>query len=170
MNTVAHIRHAMVVLAACLCLVFASSARAQQQPSASQLAASKELVEVVGASRQFDSIVTQVIVQVASNFLQSNPALAKDLNDIVELMVTEYLPRRLEMQNEVIRLYATRLTEQEIKDVLAFYKSALGKKMLIESQNILGESANRADAWATKFREEVGTRLRAELKKRGHNL
>ena len=170
MNTVAHVRHAIVILAAFLCLVVASPVRAQPQPSPSHLAAAKELVEVIGASRQFESIATQVIVQVASNFLQSNSALAKDLNEIVDLMVTEYLPRRAEMQNEIIRLYASRLTEQEIKDVLTFYKSPLGKKMLIESQNVLGESVNRADLWAVKFREEVGVRLRAELRKRGHNL
>jgi hypothetical protein len=170
MNTVVLARHAFVVLAATLCLIFASPARAQPQPSASHLAVAKELVNIVGATRQFDSIVTGVIVQIASNYLQSNSALAKDLNEIVELLVGEYLPRRDEMQNEVIRLYASRLTEQEIKDVLTFYKSPLGKKMLNESQYVLGESLNRADVWATKFREEVAVRLRAELKKRGHNL
>jgi hypothetical protein len=170
MNTVALARHAFVVLAASLCLAFASPTRAQQQPSASHLAAAKELVSVVGAARQFDSIVTGVIVQVASNFLQSNSALAKDLNETVELLVGEFHPRRDEMQNEIIRLYASRLTEQEIKDVLTFYKSPLGKKMLNESQYVLNESINRAEVWATKFREEVAVRLRAELKKRGHNL
>ncbi len=170
MNTVVLVRGTFVVLAALFCLVFASPARAQPQPSASHLAVAKDLVEVIGASRQFDSIVTEVVVRVASNFLQSNPALSKDLNEIAELLVTEFLPRRVETQNDIIRLYASRLTEQEIKDVLTFYRSALGKKMLNESQHILNESMTRADAWAGKFREEVAVRVRAELKKRGHNL
>ena len=170
MNTAVLVRHAVVVLAASLCLTFASPVRAQQQPTPSHLAAAKELVDTIGAARQFDSIVTGVIVQVASNFLQSNGALAKDLNEIVDLLVTEYLPRRAELQNEVVRLYASRLKEQEIKDVLAFYKSPLGKKMLVESQFVLAESLKQADLWAAKFREEVAARLRAELKKRGHNL
>jgi hypothetical protein len=57
-----------------------------------------------------------------------------------------------------------------MKDVITFYKSPVGKKMLTESQYVLNESLNRAEAWAGKFREEVAARIRAELKKRGHNL
>jgi hypothetical protein len=170
MNNVVLVRRALVVLAALLCLVFASPTRAQPQPSASHLAVSKELVDIVGAARQFDSIVSAVIVQIASNFLQANALYAKDLNDIVDLLVTEFLPRRAEVQNDVIRLYASRLTEAEMKDVITFYKSPVGKKMLAESQYVLNESLSRAEAWAGKFRDEVAVRIRAELTKRGHKL
>jgi uncharacterized protein len=170
MNTLVLVRSALVILAALVCLVQASPTRAQPQPAASHLAVAKELVDVVGAARQFDSIVSAVIVQVASNFLQANGAYGKDLNDIVDLLVTEYLPRRVEVQNDVIRLYASRLAEQEMKDVLTFYKSPVGKKMLTESQFVLNESLTRAENWAGKFREEVAPRVRAELKKRGHKL
>ena len=45
----------------------------------------------------------------------------------------------------------TRLTEQELKDVLTFYKSPLGKKMLVESQFVMGETIKRADAWAVEI-------------------
>jgi hypothetical protein len=153
----------------CSCLVFAGPARTQQ-PSPATLATAKELVDIIGASRDFDPIVTGVIVQTATTFLNSNPALAKDLNDIAELLVSEYLPRRDEVKNDMIRLYAQRLTDQELKDALAFFKAPLGKKLLAENQIILSETAKRADAWAVKFRDEVAGRIRAELKKKGHNL
>ena len=170
MNASVLVRSVCAVFVVSAGLVFAGPTRAQQQPSPAALASAKELVEIIGAAREFDPIVTGVIVQTATTYLQSNPALSKDLNDIVELLVSEFLPRRTELQNEVIRLYAQRLTEQEIKDALTFYKSPLGKKLLNESQYIVGESMKRADAWATKFREEVAGRIRAELKKKGHNL
>ena len=169
MNFVVLTRYVCVVVVACSCLIFAGPARTQQ-PSPATLATAKELVDIIGAAREFEPIVTGVIVQTATTFLNSNPALSKDLNDIVESLVSEFLPRRDEVKSDIIKLYAQRLTDQELKDALTFYKSPVGKKLLTESQAILGETMKRADAWAAKFREEVAGRIRAELKKKGHNL
>ena len=47
---------------------------------------------------------------------------------------TEFTPRRNELMNEAAKLYAARFTEQELKDMAAFYKSPLGKKMLARSR------------------------------------
>lgn len=170
MNNAVLVRNAFVVMATAICLMSANPARAQPAPSANQLAQAKELVDIIGASREFESISTAIVVQTASNFLQANPALAKDLNEIAEQLVAEFLPRRQEIQTEVIKLYATRMTEPELKQVLDFYRSNVGKKLLSEVQNIRTEAAKKADALALKLREEVGIRVRAELKKRGHNI
>jgi len=170
MNIVALVRYGTVVLAAAFCLSYSSPAQAQPAPTASHLAAAKELVDLVGAAREFEPLVTGVIIQAASNYLQGNPTFAKDLNEIAEQLVTEYLPRKAEMQNEVIRLYATRLTEKEIRDILAFYKSPLGQKMLTESQFVVTESFKKGEVYAAKLREEIVPKVRAELIKRGHKL
>jgi uncharacterized protein len=167
MNIVALARYAIVVMAASMCLSFSSPVRAQ---SPSHLAAAKELVDIIGAAREFEPLVTGVIIASASQYLSSNPTLSKDLNEIAEQLVTEFLPRRGEMQNEVIRLYAQRLTEPEIKDLLTFYKSPLGKKMLAESSYVIGEAIKKADVFSAKLREEVTVRMRAELKKRGKDI
>ena len=169
MNAALHVRSLCVAIAATAVLFFAEPTQAQQ-PSANALAAAKELTEIVGATREFESMPTTVIVQTASQFLQANPTLAKDLNEIAEALVQEYLPRRTEVPTEIIKLYATRFTEQELKDAIAFYKGPLGKKLLTESSNILRDSVKIADAWGTKFRDEMAARIRAELKKRGKNI
>jgi hypothetical protein len=164
-----HVRSLCVAVAAAIVFAFAVPAKAQQ-PTANALAQAKELVDILGAAREFESLPTAVIVRTAGTFLQSNPALAKDLNEIAENLVTEYYARRSEIPNEIVRLYATRFTEAELKDLIVFYKSALGKKLLTESQYVINEAVKRADAWAVKFRDEVAVRIREELKKRGHNL
>ena len=169
MNAALHVRSLCVAIAASALLTFAGPVRAQQ-PSANAMAQAKELTDIVGATREFESIPTAVIVQTASTYLQSNPALAKDLNEIAEQLVQEFLPRRTEIPTEIVKLYATRFTEQELKESLTFYKSPLGKKLLAESGNILRDSVKLADAWGVKLRDEIATRIRAELKKRGKNL
>ena len=53
--------------------------------------------------------------------------------------------------------------------MIAFYKTPLGKK-IIENEPKAGEaSTKRAQVWIDKYAEEVIAKMRAEMKKRGHN-
>jgi hypothetical protein len=72
--------------------------------------------------------------------------------------------------NEVAKLYASRFTEQELKDTLAFYKSPLGKKLLVEEPLILDQSMRNAQSWADRLSQEVIGKIRTEMKKRGHDI
>ena len=172
MSATLHVRYLLAAIAA-VAFLTAAPARAQT-PSANALAMAKEFVGIMGIGRQFEgipnqmeSISTRVILQSASLYLSSNPALMNDLKEIVDILVPEYQPRSAEMPTEIIKLYATKFTEQELKDMLAFYKSPLGKKLIAENEVIGQQIAKRADEWVGKFRQEIAERIRAELKKRG---
>jgi uncharacterized protein len=141
-----------------------------QQPSPAAIATAKELVTVKGAAALYDPLVPGVIEQAKSVFLQANPTLSKELNEVASKLRGEYAPRSVEMLNEVAKLYAARFTEQELKDALAFYKSPLGRKLLAEEPNVLDQSMRNAQAWADRLSQEVIGKMRAEMKKRGHEI
>jgi len=164
------VRYALAVLATSLCVTLTVPTRAEQQPTAGALAAAKELVDIIGLSRGSEGLIGEVVYGTASTFLSTDPRLAGDIGEIYDILIKEYFPRSAELTNEIIKLFATRLTEKELKDVLAFYKSPIGVKFKKESEAIQGETMERAKVWAQKFREEVAARFREELKKRGHNL
>ena len=103
-------------------------------------------------------------------FMQNNPNLAKDLNSVAQKLVVDLQPRKAEMQQEIARIYAEHFTEQELKDALAFYKTPLGQKLIVEEPKVLDDSLKAADAWSAKFAEEVVTKFRSEMKARGLNL
>ena len=44
---------------------------------------------------------------------------------------------KVEMQQELTRIYASHFTEQELKDALAFYKTPLGRKLIAEEPKAL---------------------------------
>ena len=71
---------------------------------------------------------------------------------------------------EVAKAYAARFTEQELKEIVAFYKTALGKKMLVEEPLAIETGFARAKEWANTFSNEVMARMRSEMKKKGHDL
>jgi uncharacterized protein len=159
-------RAAIVALA---CLAFAGTARAQQ-PTPGAIAAAKELLAAKGAMTMFDPLVPGIIETVKNNHLQTNTSLSKDLNEVAALLRTEFAPRRGEVIDEVAAIYARRFSEQELKDVVAFYKTPAGKKFVTEEPLAIDESLQRAQVWSQKLSEEVLTRFRAEMKKRGHDL
>ena len=150
-------------------VAFAPAARSQQ-PSAAALATAKELVAATGATTVFTPLIAGVVEQSKLLFLQQDPGLAKDLNEIATQMRTDLAPRFSELTNEVAMLYATNFTEDELKTILAFYQSPVGKKLLLRQPQVVDNSMKFAQTWANKLSDEVTAKMRDELKKRGHNL
>ena len=151
-------------------LVAFGPAAHSQQPSAAAMSTAKEIVTVTGATTLFNPLIAGVVEQAKLLFLQQNPGLSKDLNEVAAKMRNDLAPRFDELVNDVARNYATHFTEQELKDVLAFYKSAAGKKLVSEQPKVVDASMKFAQDWADKLSDEVIAKMRDELKKRGHAL
>jgi uncharacterized protein len=151
-------------------LCFAAPAPAQQQPSANAIAMAKELLVAKGATAMFDPLLPGMIETMKNTLLPANPGLFKDLNEVAAKLRTEMAPRREEIVDEIARLYAQKFSEAEIRDVLAFYKSPVGKKFATEEPAVIDQGLARAEVWSRKINEEVTTRFREEMKKKGHNL
>jgi hypothetical protein len=147
-----------------------SIAAAQQQPSPAALATAKELVTIKGVQGVYEPLIRGVVEKARLVFLQTNPMLSKDLNEVAAKLRNDLNSRSAEGLSETARLYAMHFNEQELKDVLAFYKSPLGRKMLAQEPLIADESMRSAATWAEKLSEEVMNKMRAEMKKRGHEI
>ena len=155
---------AMVVFA---CLAGADAARAQT-PAA--LALAKELVVLKGGAAMFDPLIPGVIQRVKQTLVPTNPQLIGPLDEVAAQLNKEYGAKRADIINEVARVYAQHFTEAELKDILAFYKSPTGRKMLAEEPKAVEQSLRAAQDWAQKFSEVVLERFRVEMKKKGYDL
>jgi hypothetical protein len=151
-------------------LVAFGPAAHSQQPSAGAMATAKELVAVTGAMTLFNPLISGVVEQAKLLYLQQDPSLAKDLNEIAAQMRENLKPRFTELTDQVAKNYATNFTEPELKAILAFYQSPVGKKLLDKQSTVVNESMTFAQDWANKLSEQVIPKMREELKKRGHNL
>jgi hypothetical protein len=157
-------------VAVAMTLIAVTPAALAQQPSAAAMATAKEIIKVTGATMLFDPLIPGVIAQAKNLFLQQNPGLSKDLNEIAAKLRTDLAPRFDELTNEVAKLYAIHFTEQELKDVLAFYNTPVGMKLITEQPKIGEEGLKFAQEWANNLTDQVIAKMRDELKKRGHAL
>jgi uncharacterized protein len=164
-------RLALAAVLAAACLASAGAARAQgPAPTPAAVAAAKELVSLKGGAAMFDPLIPGVIESVKNAFVPTNPQLTPQLNEVANLLRKEYDAKRAEILNEVSKIYAQHFTEQELRDLVAFYKTPLGHKMITEEPIALDQSLKAAQSWATQFSDVVMERFRAEMKKRGANL
>ncbi len=146
------------------------AANAQQPPPPAAMLVAKQLVTATGATAVFNPLIAGVVEQAKLLFLQQNPALAKDLNEVAAKLRTDLQPRFREITDEVAKLYATNFSEQELKDILIFYQSPAGKKLLSTQPKVIDSSMAFAQNWANKLSDEVIAKMRDEMKKRGHAL
>jgi uncharacterized protein len=151
------------------CLVTIGAAHAQQ-PSPNAVELAKQIVMIKGGANMLDPVVPGVIETAKNMFLPTNPNLSKDLTEVANQLRTYYAPKRDELLTEAAKGYASRFTEQELKDILAFYKSPLGEKLTKEEGPALQDVLKRAQSWANNFSEEVIAKMREEMRKRGASL
>jgi hypothetical protein len=160
-------RLALVATVAVACLAFTMPVRAQT-PAA--LALAKELVALKGGNAMFDRLIPGVIERAKQSFVPTNPQLIGPLNEVAAQLNKEYAPKTTDINNEIARVYAQHFTEAELKEILAFYKTPAGRKMLAEEPKAIEQSLHAAQEWAAKFSDVVLQRFRAEMKKKGYDL
>ncbi len=141
-----------------------------QQPSPAAVATAREVITIKGAAMMTDPLVRGVIESVKNSFIPTNPNLTRELNDVALTLHKELDGKSSEVVNEMARAYATRFSEQELKDLLVFYKTPLGQKFIKEEPAAIEDGLKRAQQWADAFSETVMARMRNEMQKKGHPL
>jgi hypothetical protein len=122
--------------AACLAvaLAFSGVALAQQpaQPTPAAIASAKELLTLKHAEAMYGNAVPGMVERTKTTLLQSNLNYQKDLNEVALIVAKSLAGREKEIGDGMAKIYASHFTEQELKDLVTFYKSPLGQKMIAQ--------------------------------------
>lgn len=146
-----------------LALTLASSAGVHAQPSASHAQAAEELLEAIEISKVMDRSI-DVMLEAQ---LRADPKLAK-IEDVLRQFMGKYLSLE-SLKPGMVKLYTEAFTEEELHELVAFYRTPLGKKTvtlmpeLMEKGAILGQKAIQEhlpelqEAVAKKMKESSGS-------------
>jgi hypothetical protein len=166
-------------------LVAANESRAQQAapntppgqtgpgsaaPSPSHLAAARALVIACGMSRSFSIIIPQFMDQIGSSLTQTRPELIHDLNAVLTGLKPEFDRQADEMVDIAAQIYVKQMSEQDLKAAVAFFESPAGKKYVETQPAFLTEVVTAMQGWQGKISTDMMTRVRTEMKKKGHEL
>jgi len=122
------------------------------------------------ASAMYANAVPNLVQQTKNVLLQSNLNYQKDLNEVAEIVAKNLAGREKEIGDGMAQVYANEFTEQELKDLVTFYKSTLGQKLLSSEPRAIQFSMSYMNQWAQQFAETINGQFRAEMKKRGKEI
>jgi hypothetical protein len=151
-----------------------TSANAQQQqpkpctPAAATAAA--EILKMKNANQLYASIVPNVVMQTKEALTQANLNYQKDLNEVAPLVAQALAGKEKEVGDGMAFVYCNEFTEQELKDIVTFYKTPLGQKMLSAEPRAIQGSMAYVSGWAKTFAETVNAEFRAQMRKRGKQI
>ncbi|TXM64351.1 DUF2059 domain-containing protein [Methylobacterium sp. WL69] len=135
----------------------------------SHMALAREVMLSSGIARSFDSIIPAFSEQIRQNAV-TRPELGKDLDEVLVGLQPEMEMQKQAMIDTAARIYATRLTEAELADIAAFFRSPAGKRYVETQPQVLDGIVQAMQGWTQEVSEYVMVRVRTEMVKRGHQL
>jgi hypothetical protein len=165
-----------------LALVLAGqTASAQQAPAApaanglkpatpSCMASAREILQMKNVAGMYQYAVPNLVHQTKDQLLQTNLNYQKDLNEVEVIVAQKLAGREKEIGEGMAQIYCNVFTEQELKDLVTFYKSPLGQKLITAEPRAISSSMAYMNSWAQGFAETINGEFRAEMRKRGKQI
>jgi hypothetical protein len=141
-----------------------------KQGSPGAIAAAKEILAMKNASAMYANAIPNLVQQTKDVLLQNNLNYQKDLNEVAVIVAQKLAGREKEIGDGMANIYANEFSEQELKDLVTFYKSPLGQKLLATEPRAIQFSMSYMNQWAQNFAEVINGEFRTEMRKRGKQI
>jgi hypothetical protein len=163
-------------------LLLTAAAQAQTTPAPAPTAApaaapvnpqaldkARKVIQILHFQAVPQQLALSLVRQIASSILAANKNKQKVIEAYAKESLVPAVQKRLPaLEQQQAVLMATRFSDAELTQILAFYQSPVGAKLLASGEPIAKELLKYAnDTWARQVWGEIGPGVPAELKKRG---
>lgn len=164
------IRHTLASLCLGLSLFCAAPAFAQvAAPTPSHLQAARDIMDMTGVTQSFEGIFKQ-FDDSAQQLLTTRPEAVKDARAILDELRPEAAKRSDEAIKNATEIFARKMTESDLKDSVAFFKSPVGQRYLKLRTEAMTEIFDMMQPWSVQTSNYLFDRFSQEMRKRGHQL
>lgn len=165
------IRHHLARAALGLTLLCAAPALAQAPAlPPSHMAVAREVVQLTGVSQNIDNIFLEFTENTRQLVASTRPELAKDMNEVLQALKPEADKRSEEITNTAVEIFARKMTEADLKEVAAFFKSPVGQRYSTLRPQAMQELFSVLQPWSVQTSNFLFDRFSQEMRKRGHAL
>lgn len=158
------------VAAGLLAAMLVSQPIQAQASSPDTLAAARELVEAARTTEQFRTLLPLIVQQMKPAIVQGRPEVERDYDKIMPLLMEAANQQVAGLADEVAGIYARNFAVDELRELTAFFRTPTGRKFLDITPVIAQESMSMGQKFGQRVARELQTRIREELRKRGHNI
>lgn len=161
-------------------LLLAAPAMAQPAPAPAppaatdldaRLDAARRLMEVTGAMRMAGQIMDGLETQLIQIIASANPgkeALVRSL--VSDLIMPEFRARVGELEQPILRIHADAFTGAEMEELIAFYATPLGRKVLAVTPQVSQQTFTLGAAWGQRVAQDAVAKHERAIRERGIQL
>jgi len=135
--------------------------------SPARLELAKKILITVGLKASIDQIVPAMLGQLQSQMFKIHPEMAKALHETLVALLPEFNQGEEGVFTDTAHVLASKLTEQELQQTLAYFESETGKKYTQAQAPVLEELGVSGGIWREKLTKIMVDRTREEMKKKG---
>ena len=141
-----------------------------QELAPDHVALARKFVDLTDKAAVYEVALVQVGIDSLRTILAQNP----DKYDMVDAAVTKvleaYKARKGELMDQFARIYAQRMTMDELQAVVDFYASPVGQKLANVQADANDDLQTVMSLYQINLRTEFFAQVRAELRAQGMNL
>ncbi len=121
-------------------------------------------------ARGFDNVLPLLSERTQNQLIRLRPDLHQQIADVVESVALKLAARRADLDNDVARIWAKNFSEDELKQITAFFESPLGQKYLNVGPQVVTDSLQAVKGWSDRVGAELLDKSKEELKKQGYDF
>jgi hypothetical protein len=167
------IRHPLASAALGLALILSAPAFAQTAAPAitpSHLQLAREAAELTGISASLESIYTEFSTRTKQLVGTTRPEMKKDMDAVIEALKPEADAKRTEIMVTASEIFARKINEADLKEVVAFFKSPVGQRYNTARTSAIDEIYVALEPWSINTSNFLFDRFTQEMRKRGHQM
>ncbi len=149
-----------------------SAAQATQQIDPERLETARKLLKVTGSDKLAEQMVHAMVPQIAGFLIRAKPEkkdeIVKILKEVVKKQTTPEVMNRL--REQLARIYAQEFTTGEMKKIIAFFETPVGKKFVQKMPVIMARSQRAGMMWSREVGGRIIEQTRKQAKAKGIDL
>lgn len=163
-----------------ICAAFAMGSAAVAQDTASEqpaleiapdhLALARQYVDLTDTAKVYEEAVVRTAVQATRTLVAQSPDLSDEVAESALVVMQEYEARKGELFDQFARIYAIHFSPEELGEIIAFYQTEVGQRLLSQLRNINQELQLALQVYETNLSSEFMTKLRANLGEQGYEF
>lgn len=154
-----------------LMLACAVSGVLADELTAEKFADIRRLMDVTGSAgiaKQFAAVSSQQIFQ---NLKARNPQIPDRTRAVLERELNALFSEKMiapgGLMDQMVPIYGKYFTHDEIKELLAFYQTPIGKKSVLVLPKVMAEGMESGKSWGASLAPELERRVTAALRREG---
>jgi uncharacterized protein len=159
--------HLIALFAVLAALVAPASA---QSPGSDSEIAARELITTMKLSDQFTLMLPMVFKAMKPAIVQNRPDVDRDFDALVPVLQQKMAARINELMEAVVVIYSSNFSAQELRDLIAFYKTPTGQKLLQKTPALTQQTMIAGQKFGQSAGAEAQKEMIEQLRNKGHAL